>query len=177
MTLDFRDLHTPEVRFSTTDEAGTFTGYASVWGEADAYGDTIKRGAYTRTIKRMRPALLWAHDTRQPIGVWSDLVEDDRGLKVTGKLVTETRQGAEALALLKAGAVNGLSIGFRAIRSERGPNGGRVLTEIELPEISIVVMPAAAKARVTSVRGAPADAGAAAFIEAARRAAASIRGS
>jgi HK97 family phage prohead protease len=173
MTLDIRDLPATEVRFAT-EEAGTFTGYASVWNEPDSYGDTIKRGAYAKTIKRMKPALLWAHDSRQPIGVWTDLVEDERGLKVSGKLVMETRQGAEAFALLKAGAVNGLSIGFRAVRAERGPNGGRVLTEIELPEISIVTMPAASKARVTSVRGVDTSTSAA-IVEAVRSAAASIR--
>lgn len=175
MTLDFRDLPSAEVRFATTEEAGVFSGYASVWGEPDSYGDTVKRGAYAKTIKRMRPVMLWAHDSRQPIGVWQDLVEDERGLKVTGKLVLDTRQGAEAFALLKAGAIDGLSIGFRAIRSERGPNGGRLLVEIELPEISIVVMPSAAKARVTSVRG-EASASSAAIVEAVRRAAVDIRG-
>ena len=92
---------------------------------------------------------------------------------MTGRLVTETAKGAEALALLKAGAVTGLSIGFRALASERGPNGGRVLTAIDLVEISLVTLPAASRARVTSVRHAnPALAG---FVDAARAAARAIK--
>lgn len=171
-------LTAAEVRFAT-DDAGTFTGYASVFGEPDSFGDTIKRGAFARTIRERKstggPAMFWNHNPDQPIGVWLEVVEDERGLKVTGKLVTETTRGAEALALLKAGAVNGLSIGFRARKSERGPNGGRVLTDIELVEISLVSLPAASKARVMTVKGAAVPASHAAFFQAARRAALAIK--
>ncbi len=175
MARDTRTLPAAEVRFAT-DETGTFSGYASVWNEPDSYGDTIKPGAYRKTLSKRSggPSMFWNHDPNQPIGVWTSIVEDARGLKVEGKLVVETVKGAEALALLKAGAVNGLSIGFRAIRSERGPNGGRLLTEIDLVEISLVSLPAASKARITSVKASPA--GTAAFVEAARRAALSIKG-
>lgn len=175
-----RDLAAVEVRF-TADDVGTFTGYAAVFGEPNSYGEIIKPGAFRKTLAERKrtggPAMFWSHNPDQPIGVWQELAEDARGLKVTGKLVTETVRGAEALALLKAGAVNGLSIGFRARAAERSPNGARVLTDIELVEISLVSLPSASKARVTSVRGAAGSAGAAAFIEAARRAARSIRGS
>ena len=177
MARETKTLPAGEVRFAT-DEAGTFTGYASVFGEPDSYGDTIKPGAFHKTLAKRSatggPAMFWNHNPDQPIGVWTELKEDERGLQVTGKLVMETAKGAEALALLKAGAVNGLSIGFRALASERGPNGGRVLTAIDLVEISLVSLPAASKARVTSVKGAGQPAGAAAFIEAARRAASAI---
>jgi HK97 family phage prohead protease len=179
MTRETLTLAANEVRFST-DEAGTFSGYASVFGEPDAYGDTIKPGAFRKTLAQGKraggPAMFWNHDPGQPIGVWTDLAEDERGLKVTGRLVTETARGAEALALLKAGAVNGLSIGFRARAAERGPNGGRVLTDIELVEISLVSLPAASKARVTSVKNAVQPARTAAFVQAARRAAQSLKG-
>jgi HK97 family phage prohead protease len=172
-------LAATEVRFAA-DNTGTFTGYASVFGEPDSYGDTVKRGAFARSIRERKatggPAMFWNHDSNQPIGVWLEIVEDERGLKVSGKLVVETAKGAEALALLKAGAVNGLSIGFRARKAERGPNGGRVLTDIELVEISLVSLPAASKARITSVKGAAEQVDVAAFIEAARRAALSIKG-
>lgn len=167
-----------EVRFAT-DDAGAFTGYASVFGEPDRFGDTIKPGAFKRTLAEHRrnkttPGLFWNHDPDRPIGVWSLLEEDTRGLKVSGQLVTETVQGREAHLLLKAGAVNGLSIGFRARKSERGPNGGRVLSDIELVEISLVSLPAASKARVMTVKGAVNPASHAAFIQAARRAALAI---
>lgn len=173
-----RTLRADEVRFSS-DEAGTFSGYASVFGEPDSFGDIIRPGAFRKAIAAKGanggPAMFWNHDPDQPIGVWTDMAEDKRGLKVSGRLVTETARGSEALALLKAGAVNGLSIGFRAKASERGPNGGRVLTEIELVEISLVTLPAASKARVTSVRHAVQPARNAVFIQAVRRAAASLK--
>lgn len=178
MKTDTRTLRADEVRFAT-DDTGTFNGYASVFGEPDSFGDTIKPGAFAKTLAERKktggPAMFWNHDPAQPIGVWTDLAEDARGLKVTGRLVTETRGGSEALALLKAGAVNGLSIGFRARSSERGPNGGRVLTDTQLLEISLVSMPAASKARVTSVRHqGHADASTAAFIQAVHKAARSL---
>lgn len=174
MTYEQGHLSADEVRF-TSEDSGVFSGYASVWDSADSYGDVIRKGAFAKTLKRMRPALLWQHDSHSPIGTWTKLAEDERGLRVEGKLVTSIAKGAEALALLKAGAINGLSIGFRTLRSERGPNGGRIITEIELPEISLVTMPAATKARVDSVKSVrPTDA--AAFIEAARRAAAILKG-
>ena len=156
---------------------GTFTGYASVFGEADSFGDTIRPGAFRRAIETRSsgPPMLWSHDPSQPIGTWTDMAEDTRGLKVTGRLITETARGAEAYALIKAGAVNGLSIGFRARKSERGANGRRVLTDVDLIEISLVTLPAASNARVTSVRHRqPADL--AAFVEAARRTALALKG-
>ncbi|RAH99854.1 HK97 family phage prohead protease [Acuticoccus sediminis] len=168
-----------EVRFASDDE-GVFTGYASIFGEPDSYGDTIRPGAFRKALSTRAatggPPMFWNHDPSQPIGVWTELVEDSRGLKVTGRLITETRAGAEALALLKAGAVNGLSIGFRARKSERGAKGGRVLTDIDLVEISLVSLPAASNARVTSVRHDRQPAGTAAFVQAVRRAAASLKG-
>jgi uncharacterized protein len=179
MTRETLTLAAPEVRFAA-DDAGTFSGYASVWNEPDSYGDTIKPGAFRKTLSQRKraggPAMFWNHNPDKPIGVWTDLTEDERGLKVTGKLVTDSTRGADALALLKAGAVNGLSIGFRARQSERGPNGGRVLTDIELVEISLVTLPAASRARVTSVRNANRPSSAAAFLLAIHQAARSIKG-
>lgn len=175
MKYETRMLTADEVRFAA-DETGVFSGYASVWDAADSFGDVIRKGAFAKTVKRMRPAMLWQHNSHAPIGKWTSVTEDARGLRVEGKLVLETRQGAEALALLRAEALNGLSIGFRTIRAERGPNGGRILTEIELPEISLVTMPAANRARVDSVRSARVG-DIAAFVKAARRAAAILKGS
>lgn len=170
-TLDF------EVRFAA-DDAGTFTGHAAIFDEPNSFGEIVKRGAFRKSISEHRsrgtkPPMLWSHDPGEVIGVWSDLTEDEKGLAVTGRLITETTRGKEAHALLKAGAVNGLSIGFRARSSERGPNGVRVLTDIELVEISIVSLPAASAARVTKVRSA--GNGLHQFAEAARHAAAAIQ--
>lgn len=143
-----------ELRFAD-DETGSFEGYASVFGEPDSYGDTIKVGAFKKTIQENRkhggPAMFLSHDPTEPIGVWDEMREDARGLRVKGRLV-DTSKGSDVLKLLKAKALTGLSIGFRARRAERGPNGGRLLTDIELLEISLVGLPSASKARVSSVR-------------------------
>ena len=150
-----------EVKFST-DEAGLLAGYASVFdGEPDSYGDVIAKGAFTKSLAEHKaagstPLLLWQHDPTEPIGVWLSLREDATGLAVTGRLILETRRGQEAYALLKAGALNGLSIGFRTRASERRSGGGRILQDLELIEISLVSIPAASRARVTSVKTAQA---------------------
>lgn len=149
-----------EARFAGSTEAdGTFSGHAAVFGEADAYGDTIRPGAFARSLaehrgRGTRPLMLWSHDPAEPVGIWQELAEDAKGLKVKGQLVLETARGKEAYALLRAGALDGLSIGFRARSAERGPNGGRVVTDIELIEISLVAIPAAGRARITQVRSA-----------------------
>lgn len=172
-----RDL---ECRFAAGDQ-GAFEGYASIWGQPDAYGDVIKRGAFLKSLAeharaKTRPPLLWSHDPSMPVGTWSSITEDERGLKVTGQLVTATQRGSEAYELLKAGAITGLSIGFRARGSERGPNGARVLTNIDLVEISLVSLPAAGRARVTAVRSVSGHgSSAAAFVQACRSAATMLR--
>ncbi|WP_026987654.1 HK97 family phage prohead protease [Fodinicurvata fenggangensis] len=176
-----RQLPASEVKFAADDETGAFSGYASVWNEPDSFGDVIQRGAFQKTLTEHRsqggrPAMFWNHDPSSPIGVWDSLEEDTRGLKVSGRLVTDTTKGREAHSLLKAGAINGLSIGFRSRQSKRGANGGRVLTDLELVEISLVTLPAASKARVTSVRNAGRPTRNAAFVQAVRRAAKSLKG-
>ncbi|WP_096785878.1 phage major capsid protein [Rhodobacter sp. CZR27] len=146
-----------EIKFQST-EAGLIAGYASPFGgEPDSAGDVVARGAYAASLKAHReagtmPLLLWQHDPTQPVGRWLDMREDEKGLHVTGRLVLETMRGAEAYALLKAGALNGLSIGYRTKRAERLPGGARLLTEIDLIEISLVSIPAASSARITSVK-------------------------
>lgn len=141
------------------DEAGTFTGYAARFGERNSYDEIVKKGAFKRTLsdhksRRVSPPMLWSHNPDSPVGVWTSIREDDEGLAVEGRLITGTERGREALELLKAGAVSGLSIGFRTVRQERTRDGGRILTEIDLVEISIVAVPAANGARIKSVRSA-----------------------
>jgi len=139
------------------DDSGTFTGYAAKFGEKNLHNEIVRPGAFARTIadhakRGIAPAMLWGHDQSEPIGTWIDLREDATGLAVTGKLVTATRRGQEALALLKAGALSGLSIGFRAKNSTRDAKGTRILHDLDLAEISLVALPSAGNARVTSVR-------------------------
>src|SRR3712207_5134702 len=99
-------------------DAGTFTGYASVFAVRDSYGDIVQPGAFAASLAAHEaagttPLLLWQHRVDAPIGTWTELREDAHGLRVTGRLVLDTPEGAKAYALLKAGALNGLSIGFR----------------------------------------------------------------
>jgi HK97 family phage prohead protease len=138
-------------------EDGTFTGYASLFGVKDLGGDVVQPGAFTKSLKS-KPAskvkMLRGHDTSEPIGVWKSLVEDSRGLKVNGQLILETVKGRETYSLLKAGALDGLSIGYRTKReSFDRKNNVRKLNEVELHEISIVtfgMLPSATISRVKS---------------------------
>ncbi len=159
----FREAQTREaldfdVRFAA-DDAGTFTGHAAIFEERNSFNEIVKRGAFLRTLsehhaRNIRPPMLWSHRSDEVIGVWTDIREDATGLAVTGKLITETKRGQEVHALIKAGAVSGLSIGFRARGAVRGANGLRILTDIELAEISLVALPSAGNARIKQVRAA-----------------------
>lgn len=97
--------------------------------------------------------MLWQHDQGQPIGVWDEVVEDAQGLRVKGRLLTEVEKGREAAALMAAGAVDGLSIGYRTIRAEKLPEGGRKLIELELWEVSLVTFPMLPIARASAKSG------------------------
>jgi HK97 family phage prohead protease len=135
------------------DQDGVFEGYASVFDVVDLGMDTVARGAFAKSLAARKPKMLWQHDISQPIGVWDSVIEDERGLLVKGRLLKDVRQGAEAIALLKAGAIDGLSIGYRTV--EAVPEaGGRVrkLIEIELHEISIVTNPMLPIATVASIK-------------------------
>ncbi|CAH1662771.1 MULTISPECIES: HK97 family phage prohead protease [Hyphomicrobiales] len=178
MTRETPDLLASEVRFAVDEAAGTLEGYAVVWDDhVPTFNETVRRGAFSRSLVEhgragTRPVMLWAHNPREIVGVWTSVSEDERGLKVVGRLITETSRGAEARALLLAGGLSGLSIGFSVRKAERDTRGVRVITDADLAEISLVAFPASPRARVVSVR----SAGAAALTEAARRAALSIRG-
>lgn len=141
-------------------DQGTISGYASTYGPpADAYGDVIAKGAYAATLAEDRaagtvPAMLWSHAMSEVIGRWTELREDDRGLFVRGKLNLNTTRGREAFEHLKAKDVNGLSIGFR-IRpggDKLQDDGTRLITAVDLLEVSVVALPAAKLARVHAVR-------------------------
>ena len=139
---------------------GSVEGYGSVFAMRDSYDDVITRGAFAASLAEHRaagtmPAMLWQHDQSEPIGVWTDMAEDEKGLRVKGRLVLESERGRAAHALLKAGALNGLSIGFRANEwSYDRESEVRTLTAIDLWEVSMVTFPAQRAARVTSVKSA-----------------------
>ena len=139
---------------------GTVEGYGSVFGVRDNYDDVIAKGAFIQSLKDHKaagtmPAMLWQHDADKPIGVWTDMVEDEKGLRIKGQLAMETVKGKEAHALLKMGALNGLSIGFMSKEwSYDRETEVRTLTAIDLWEVSLVTFPANEKARVTNVKSA-----------------------
>ena len=145
-----------EVR-SLDDEARTFEGYGSVFGTLDSYADTMKRGAFKRSLKEWKgkgrmPAMLWQHNPDEPVGVWTEMGEDETGLYVKGQLLT-TGKGPQAYEALKLGALSGLSIGFVTRKSQIDDESGiRTLTDVDLWEVSLVTFPANDPARVTSVR-------------------------
>ncbi|MBI1416680.1 MAG: HK97 family phage prohead protease [Limimaricola sp.] len=128
-------------------------GYASVFGKADQGGDIVERGAYAASLARMAVAggkvkMLWQHDPAQPIGVWDEVREDDCGLWVKGRVLTDVARGREAAALIGAGAIDGLSIGYRTVRARKDDGGRRLLSELELWEVSLVTFPMLPDARV-----------------------------
>ena len=129
------------------------SGYASLFGARDQGNDVVQKGAYTASLARLKKAgravkMLWQHDPAQPIGVWDEVREDATGLWVKGRVLTAVDKGREAAALLEAGAIDGLSIGYRTIKSTKGADGARLLTELELWEVSLVTFPMLAEARV-----------------------------
>lgn len=139
-------------------EDGSLDGYGSVFGVRDNYDDIIASGAFAASLKTHKaagtmPAMLWQHDPSEPIGIWTEMTEDANGLRVKGRLALDTVRGKEAHALLKMGALNGLSIGFMSKQWTYDKDSDvRTLTEIDLWEVSLVTFPANEKARVTNVK-------------------------
>lgn len=137
----------------SVDDAGTITGLASVFGSADLSGDVVHKGAFAG-VKAPIP-MLASHDQAEVVGVWDELSEAPEGLSVKGRLlVDDVARAAEVRALIKAGAMTGLSIGYVARKSAPRRGGGRDLQRIDLLEISVVAVPMHPGARITSAKSA-----------------------
>jgi HK97 family phage prohead protease len=138
--------------------AGSFEGYASLFGAEDQGRDVVMPGAFRASLARAGAAsvrMLFQHDPAQPIGAWEVIREDASGLYVRGRLTLEVARGREILALMREGALDGLSIGFRARKAVRDARSGlRRLYEIDLWEISIVTFPMLPDARISAVKAA-----------------------
>jgi len=136
---------------------GIFSGYASLFEVPDLGGDIIQRGAFAASLGRRgagQVRMLWQHDAAQPLGQWLDIREDARGLRVRGKLNLAVQRARELQALMAQKAVDGLSIGFHAVRASRdGRSGRRRLLHVDLWEISLVTFPMQPAARVIETRG------------------------
>ena len=141
---------------TTIDADGTVEGYASLFGEVDQARDMMMRGAFSDTLAARgirRVPMLFQHDPSEPVGIWLDLREDHRGLIARGRLIPEVARGRELLSLLRAGAIDGLSIGFRTAKARMDPNTRiRRLYAVDLWEISIVTFPMLMGARVRAVK-------------------------
>ncbi|TIO52990.1 MAG: HK97 family phage prohead protease [Mesorhizobium sp.] len=138
---------------------GFFSGYGSVFGVVDTYNEVVAPGAFAATLTdrkaRNRPVpILWQHRSDSPLGTYSKVEEDDKGLYVEGRLLTaDVAKAREAHALMKAGAVTGLSIGFWLRESSYDEKTGvRTLTRVDLEEVSIVTMPANDDARIDAIK-------------------------
>jgi HK97 family phage prohead protease len=134
---------------------GSFAGYASLFNTEDMGRDIVLPGAFRDSLRERGPAgikLLYQHNPAEPIGVWESLKEDSRGLLVRGRLMLAVARAREVLALMRAGALDGLSIGFRAVTGKRDRTGIRRLARIDLWEISVVTFPLLPQARVAYVK-------------------------
>jgi HK97 family phage prohead protease len=139
----------------TVRDGHVIEGYASLFGKRDQGGDVVQPGAYAESLRRLAAAgravkMLWQHDPAQPIGLWDEVCEDATGLRVKGRILTGIEKGREAAELLAAGAIDGLSIGYRTLRAERDGKGQRLLRELELWEVSLVTFPMLPEARVAA---------------------------
>lgn len=150
------------------DETGEFEGYGSTFGgEPDSVGDIVVAGAYGDSLKEHQrrgtmPKMFWQHDSHQPIGKWIDAREDDHGLLMKGRLNMKVQQGREAYELLKAGDIDGLSIGYRIKKhTEDKDRGVWLLEKLDLFEVSVVSIGANQNATVdlASVKAARDSAG------------------
>jgi HK97 family phage prohead protease len=139
----------------TITDGTVINGYASLFGLSDQGGDVVEPGAYKASLSRLKTRggsvkMLWQHDPTQPIGVWDDVREDGKGLWVKGRILTDVARGREAAALIGAGAIDGLSIGYRTVKATKTDKGHRRLSELELWEVSLVTFPMLPDARVAA---------------------------
>ncbi len=140
------------------DEEGEFAGYASIFDTVDGQKDIIRPGAFSRTLgeKSHNIKLLWQHKADEPIGVLNRIREDVKGLYVEGRLLLDVQRAREAYALLKSGAINGLSIGYSVREFEFDSDSGiRTISDMDLWEVSLVTFPANSEAGITAVKDNP----------------------
>lgn len=136
-------------------------GYASLWGVADLNGDVVAKGAFAASLAAAGAGgvrMLHQHESRAVVGIWDEMIEDERGLWVRGRIMDWSAEARFAQALSRAGALDGLSIGFRSQRARR-EGRLRVLVEVALWEVSLVTFPMLPGARFSPVASLPTKAG------------------
>jgi HK97 family phage prohead protease len=141
---------------SASGPAGAFEGYASVFDRVDRGRDIVVRGAFARSITERGARgvkLLWQHDPTEPIGILDEIREDSRGLYVRGRLLLGLKRAREAYDLMRASALDGLSIGYRTVTAVREEKTGlRRLRDVDLWEVSLVTFPMQDAARVVAFK-------------------------
>lgn len=147
------------VKATDVADDGTFEGYGSVFGVIDSYHEVVAPSAFLASLAELKAKsrtvpVLWQHRADTPIGIYTEISEDEHGLRVRGRLLIDSvAQAREAHALLKAGAVTGLSIGYWVRKSSFDEKTGvRTLIELDLVEVSLVTFPANDDARVEAVK-------------------------
>lgn len=124
-------------------------GYASIFDVIDSARDIVRKGAFARSLAaRTAIPFLWQHDPAKPIGTIEALAEDDRGLRIIARLSPNSKRAQEAQALVRDGAIDGLSFGYRVRKARTQTGGGRELLDVDLVEISLVTFPMQPRARV-----------------------------
>ncbi|MEL6504148.1 MAG: HK97 family phage prohead protease [Pseudomonadota bacterium] len=135
---------------------GRFSGYASLFNKVDLGKDRVAPGAFSKCLAKgagKSVRMLFQHDPSEPIGTWEIVREDAKGLYVEGRISPSSVKGAEVLGLMRDGAIDGLSIGFRTLRSTHDRKSGvRTIREADLWEISIVTFPMLPQARIDTVK-------------------------
>ena len=153
-----------EAKFTAIDmksvaDDGAFEGYASLFDRQDLGHDVVMPGAFRDTLAARGPGgvrMLFQHNPAEPIGVWETLAEDAKGLFARGRLMPTVARAREVLSLMRAGAIDGLSIGFRTVKAHRDRTRGvRRIEKIDLWEISIVTFPLLPEARIATVKSRP----------------------
>lgn len=151
-----RETKRMDVTLETVRLDGAFSGYASVFDQVDQGRDAIAKGAFTASLKNRAPnaiRMLYQHDPDQPIGVWKTIREDDKGLYVEGQITRGVHRSEEVLELMRAGAIDGLSIGFKTKRARVNlTTKVRWILAADLWEISVVTFPLLESARIESVK-------------------------
>lgn len=156
-----------EIKLGTSEDTGVgvIEGYASIFGERDRISDIVLPGAFRKSLAERRGLgripMLVGHAQRIPVGVWTEMVEDGKGLRVKGQIDIQSDDGGQLYRVGKMGAELGISIGYRARLTEYKTDSAgeqvRLLKEVDLYEVSLVTIPCCDGARVTNVKSTPTD--------------------
>ena len=157
-----RETKRMPVELDTVKLNGSFSGYASLFNEVDQGKDAVAPGAFKASLQSRKPGdvrMLFQHDPDQPIGVWKTIQEDRKGLYVEGQITTGVKRSEEVLELMRDGAIDGLSIGFKTKRARvNSTTKVRTILEADLWEISVVTFPLLEAARIEDVKSASGNA-------------------